>query len=718
LLYVIGLSVVILKVAIGLGFVIFVHELGHFVVAKLCGVKCEKFYLGFDIGGLKLCRFRWGETEYGVGILPLGGYVKMLGQEDNPARLREELERAKQKAEGEGRKAEEDEERGTNNEELSVPPSALRPPPSSGSGPSSPDTVLDPRSFLAKSVPQRMAIVSAGVAMNLLFAFLMAVVAFYIGVQQEPCVIGSVSPGGPAWQADLRVGDDILEIAGKKMSQFRDLRTSISLGDRHTDQGIEMLVRRAGVEKPFTISVKPDSSLGAFFILVGKGLTAQLALDRKTWLVQKVPCVLPGSPADLAQPAFANGDKIVQIDEVPIESYAQIEAQIAQKANREIRVTVQRALVDAYGKPTSQTERLTIPVAPNPMRTLGLTMKMGKIAAVQANSPAAADIGPGDQILEVDGAPVGDPMTLPDRLNAAAGKTVELTIQRKGADAPSVVSLQARAPIDVSSTRLFDSPVAISSLGIAYRVLNDIGAVVEGGPAAKAGLLPGDVIQSGKLIPPGKEVLRKLETEQAELTVKFTDTDRNWPAFVNALQDVLPGTSVELSVARGKEQLVVKLDPVDAAGWFCPDRGFLFEPMMLDFRAQSVGEAFTMGARETLDQMTLVFRSIRALGTAKVSPRALAGPVMIVKVALQSADEGTARLLLFLTLLSANLAVINFMPIPVLDGGLMMFLIYEGIRGKPADERVQVVLTYIGLLLIIALMVWTLGLDFGLISRW
>ena len=87
-MYAIGLTVVILKVAVGLGFVIFVHELGHFAVAKLCGVKCEKFYLGFDIAGLKFCKFRWGETEYGIGILPLGGYVKMLGQEDNPGQAR------------------------------------------------------------------------------------------------------------------------------------------------------------------------------------------------------------------------------------------------------------------------------------------------------------------------------------------------------------------------------------------------------------------------------------------------------------------------------------------------------------------------------------------------------------------------------------------------------------------------------------------------------
>ncbi len=80
-----GLWLAGVEVAIGVGFVIFVHELGHFLVAKACGVKCEKFMIGFDIAGVRLFSFRWGETLYGLGILPLGGYVKMLGQEDNPA---------------------------------------------------------------------------------------------------------------------------------------------------------------------------------------------------------------------------------------------------------------------------------------------------------------------------------------------------------------------------------------------------------------------------------------------------------------------------------------------------------------------------------------------------------------------------------------------------------------------------------------------------------
>ena len=89
-----------LQVAAGLGFVIFVHELGHFLAAKSFGVKCEKFYVGFDvpisIGPIRLPRtlgrFSWGETEYGIGIIPLGGYVKMLGQDDDPCKQVEESE--------------------------------------------------------------------------------------------------------------------------------------------------------------------------------------------------------------------------------------------------------------------------------------------------------------------------------------------------------------------------------------------------------------------------------------------------------------------------------------------------------------------------------------------------------------------------------------------------------------------------------------------------
>ena len=151
---------VILQVAIGLGFVIFVHELGHFLVAKACGVKCEKFYIGFDINGWNLGKFTWGETEYGIGILPLGGYVKMIGQDDNPAAAAREAQRAKDIIES----------------------GDLPPEPTSD-----PHPAWDPRSYPAQSVPERMAIISAGVIMNVIFAVLLAAWAFGLGVQELTC---------------------------------------------------------------------------------------------------------------------------------------------------------------------------------------------------------------------------------------------------------------------------------------------------------------------------------------------------------------------------------------------------------------------------------------------------------------------------------------------------------------------------------------------------
>jgi regulator of sigma E protease len=87
-------------------------------------------------------------------------------------------------------------------------------------------------------------------------------------------------------------------------------------------------------------------------------------------------------------------------------------------------------------------------------------------------------------------------------------------------------------------------------------------------------------------------------------------------------------------------------------------------------------------------------------------------------VATSEASAGTSRLLLFLTMLSANLAIVNFLPIPVLDGGHIMFLLYEGILRRPVTERVQILLSYGGLFLLLCLMAFVLLLDFSRITGW
>jgi regulator of sigma E protease len=727
LLYVIGLCVVILKVAVGLGFVIFVHELGHFVVAKLCGVKCEKFYLGFDIAGLKLCRFRWGETEYGVGILPLGGYVKMLGQEDNPAKLREEMERARQMGREERGEGKGNEQQGlgtsvpsavTNKSEIRNPKSEISNPQSPVPSPQSPASLYDPRSFLAKSVPQRMAIISAGVVMNVIFAFLMAVVAFGIGSQEPPCVVGEVHAGEAAWQANLRSGDEILEIAGKKMERFRDLQTAITLGSIDPEKGVPFLIRRDG--KEMTVTLKPSNSLGIFAIGVSQQHTTRLLPNQKTWLVFNRHAVIPASAADRAKPAFRNEDRVVRIDDTPIKDYSQINAELARKADRKIVVVVERTEKDDEGKPTGKVEHLTMPVEPEPMRDVGLVMKMGPVTAVQADSPAAAaGIERGDRLVQPD----GDPMTLPDRLARQSGKTIELKFERGENKELIVRSVRLREPPEKSPSVFRNSPVGVPALGVAYQVLNEVDRVIKGSPAAKAGMKPGDVIVQAKLIAPDAEKLRELGVDPhedlvADGLIDFNKKEHNWPSFIDALQNTLPGTKVELTYLRGEnKQSTPAMTTIASTDTYNPDRGFRFEPMTFLSRAESLGEMLSLGGARTLDDVTVVFRSVRALGTGQVPMRGLGGPWSIIKMALQAADEGIVRLLLFLTFLSANLAVINSLPIPVLDGGHFVLLAYEGIRGKPANEHVQTVLAYIGLALILTLMIWVCGLDFGLISR-
>jgi len=695
-------------VLIGVNMIILAHELGHFIVARLCGVKCEKFYVWFDVFGWKICRFRWGETEYGLGVLPLGGYVKMLGQEDNPARLREELERAKAaRAAGDPFR---ETSPGANPDGADSSPDAI-------DVEAAEQALYDPRSYLSQSVPKRMAIISAGVIMNVIFAMVVAVAAYPLGVKDVACAVGLLVPGKGAWQAGLRPGDEFEMIAGKPVQTFSDLKAAVSLG-AGVGQGVSMVVRRPPRKESFQVTVVPERGVLAPEIGIG--------LPRSTTLAESLP-VFPGSSADMARPAFQPGDRVVRINDRPTSDYAQIHSQLARHTDRPLTFTVQRVAESQSGsEQAAATEEITIEVAPMPMRRLGLVMKMGPITAIQNHSPAAeANLRPGDQILLVDGDPPGDPMTLPDRLRRLARGSeqaqVVLTVSRDGEEKPLDVEVLLRVPDTFELPLTRESAVSVPALGIAYQVLSQVDGVLPGTPADKAGLKPGDVVVQATLIPPDKEFLKSQGLEEAarklrqkELVVKLGDDESGWPFVLAWIQDCLPGTRLALELQDGGE---VALAPVEVDDWFCPERGLQFAVLRVQRRAESMGEAIAWGTQETVDSLLLIFRTLKALSTGQVSGKALMGPVGIVQVAYYSVVEGPGEFLLFLCLISANLAVINFLPIPVLDGGHMVFLAYEGIRGKPPSEGVFVGLSYLGLALILLLMIWVIGLDFGCIAR-
>lgn len=683
----------ILYAALAIGAVIFVHELGHFAVAKWCGVKCEKFYLGFDVYGLKLMKFRWGETEYGIGIVPFGGYVKMLGQDDNPNRIAEETERAK-----------------------------LAPADAAQAATAAEPVQFDPRSYLAKTVPQRMAIISAGVIMNVIFALLAAAWAYRLGVEQIPCRIGYVMPGEAAWRSDLHVGDEIVQIHNRDNPQFRDLQTCVTLGDMR--DGVPLEIRRAGVEEPISVKVFPDKRTGRLMPTIG------ISNDRTTKLQPEIPTALD-SPAAKTEPKLQSGDKIVSIDGQPIDTYAEMVAALARAPDKPLKIEIARsaktkedATVSAEpsqpAPPSDETavasaERLTVEVAPRPYKTVGLVMNTGKVVAVQAHSPAAAaGVQPGDFIEKIDGAAPGDPMTLPDRLRRRAGETVTLTLQRESQTQPLEVSVTLRDAPWYEPAEDQGHPVAIPALGLAYRVLNRVQAVTPDSPAAAAGLREGDELVKASFLLSEASKKRFKDLANSALEIDFSEQLGNWPLFCSRLQSAPADTQIELTLA---DKRTVKVSLVDAADWFNPDRGFITQALLTNRKASTLGEAVELGYREMVDSVKQVYMVIRRMLSNQVSAKALGGPISIARGAGYSAKRGLSDLLLFVCMLSANLAVVNFLPIPLLDGGHMVFLTWELLRGKPASERIILAFHYAGFCLILSLMAWVMYLDFGRLAN-
>ncbi len=221
-----------------------------------------------------------------------------------------------------------------------------------------------------------------------------------------------------------------------------------------------------------------------------------------------------------------------------------------------------------------------------------------------------------------------------------------------------------------------------------------------------------DVIKQIKLEVPKDEAqaaaLKKMfRSSWVELTEGMNFSTGYATQYLDYLIQRLPiGTKIRVTFERGQTVkntvLQVSIDP----NWNNPDRGFQNKPARLIHQTDSISEAFALGANETWKRAVGVVRFVRLALSYKIPRNAPAGPTMIFYVATSTASESTTKLLMFLTMLSANLAVINFLPIPALDGGHMFFLIWEAIAGKPVDENLQMKLTIVGVLSLLGLMLF------------
>jgi regulator of sigma E protease len=705
-----GSWVAILQMVVGLGFIIFVHELGHFLVAKACGVKCEKFYVGFDAFDIKigdmvliprrLLHVQWGETEYGIGIIPLGGYVKMLGQDDNPANQQRERERTLLN-ESETQEGAAD----TVEQETSSSIAA------EGAAGHDGNIELDPRSYPAKTVWQRLLIISAGVVMNLIFAVIFAMCAFAIGAPYQPAVIGSTVPGGPAWIADVEPGTRVIQINDNVKPadhiRFRDLQSSILL----TGAGHPILLKCEvpGSEAPVVYDLRPVSDI---LRIPGTDL-ASIGIEQSTLSqLGKSDPILPGLAASLAEPPLEAGDEIIEVNGVAVSAGHELKRELARIRSEVAEFTVRRK-----GKDGAMIT-LGIKVPRQVRKGVGINIGYDGIQAIQDHSPAkVVGLKPMDEIVAVDGQPIRDILLLADQLLAAAkeDRDVELTVQRTGDDKIAEelgIKVKPRLPRVMPESSYGHLPYGIDELGIAVRITPIISSVEQGSSAEKAGLKSGDRLTVAEFLKNGESIDPEDKENQLPLgEIEFAEDPQLWPLIMDFLQYAGAENSLRLTVDRDGESIEVNLEPQEMENVFNSKRGFRLARDEKILKASSVGEAFQLGLRQTKEDAGTVYRTLRQMLIGRLSPINLRGPGTIATAAVSLAMEGLPKFLLFLTLISANLAVVNFLPIPVLDGGHAVFLIYEGIFRRPVPEKMVFFLSMAGLVFILGLMFFVISMD-------
>ena len=730
-----------IKVAIGIGLVIFVHELGHFAAAKLFGVKCEKFYIGFDVPLPKigpitlpstLGKFRYGETEYGIGILPLGGYVKMLGQDDDPRELARAAKAAEQRQRGlAGDPADTDSSpdgrggvgpEGRRGDTLAEKISDGPLPSAHTDEPITDATPLDPRSYQAQPVWQRMIIISAGVVMNVITGVLFAALAYGFGVPQIPAAVGEVVPGGPAWVAGMEPGGRVVAVGRKSDPQmsFRKMQQEIlTNGLRDSDEPVPVTVDYGETSKQFELRLMTHPA-AEDLKMIGIATPHGPRLDRGS-------PALPGTVADDVLTDQDAGSRIAAFDGnvlPPDGPTTALDNYIHSHPTEPI--DLQLEPVDGVGSDR------TVTLPPQTAHGIGIGLTTGPITAI-ANGSAAAKAGlqSGDVIVAVDGVKVGDPFDLAVQL-ASLDTPVQLSVRRPavgeqtGGDQTGGdngndnndgdlidVSLTPRPGLQTNSPiGQVIGQIAINSLGIAYQPLPIVSST------AIEGLGVGDEIKQVRLTS-GVDDLPDYLAEQADVDSPIKTLIDGWTfspkdslTILDRTIQALPvGSTLEIVVERqtdaSEDPRVLTFDTEvrDEKDSYRFTRGLVRPQRKVLRTADGPGDAIALGLREGQERFNEVLEFLGMAGQGQLKLRHVGGPLSIFQVAKSESEAGISRLLVFLTLLSMNLAILNFLPIPVLDGGHMVFLTYELVTGRRPNEKVQYILQTVGMLFLIALMV-------------
>ncbi len=675
-------------VLLGFGFLIFIHELGHFLAAKWAGIRADGFAIGM---GPCVCSYRrgigfcagsadaqvvrkfgkrpiempdsererngLGETEYSLRALPLGGYVRMLGQEDgNPEA-----------------------------------------------------TSSDARSFGMASVPRRAVVILAGITANLILAIVLFLVAFLVGVRFPAPTIGFIVPGSPAATAEpldpgapagLVPGDEVISIDGEPTRTFVDLRVAAAMAK--PEEALTMTVQRGDATLGYRMVPARDAGSGLLSIGVDPARSSALTdvRDSREEVVNAVARL--GLGADGA--GIGPGSRVVEVNGTPVSTHAELElaAQRSQGASMQVTWTT-----------ADGTTRKTVAMSPErdyamlvhasgqaaDRGLIGLT-PLPRVLEFATGSANRETLAHGDVLMRVGDLDGPSASQLVAHLRANPNTRLDATVLRGGEEVATTIRTDRNGRAGIYLDGAWNLP----------RVAAPVEDVRDGDssratPAKALGVLPlGSVVS--------------LDGAPVASLAELRDM------LVARAREAGAGASVALRIGildpspeATPHEVGTTLEPADlesllALGHSFPIAETFFDPEFVVLEADGNPlTAIGMGFHQTLVMVEQVFLTIDRVARGSVGADQLQGPVGILHTGTKVADEGFMYIVFFLAMISVNLAVVNLLPIPIADGGLFVFLMYEWATGRPPSIAFQNAAAMAGIALVAGLFLFTFYND-------
>jgi regulator of sigma E protease len=672
-----GMARKILQVALGFGAVIMIHELGHFLVAKLCGIKIEMFSIGFPPVLLSLKKTKQGlrvrllphasseavaddddGTDYCIGLIPFGGFVKMMGQSDTGVV----------------------------------------------------EKTSDPRSYLNKPIWQRIAVVAAGVAFNAVGAAILFMALFMHGLDLTPPIVGQVIPSSPADAAGLKAGDRIVEIEGEKFVDYMTIILGAALSDK--DHGVDMKVEKsdgsvARVKLKAERQVNDTSGLRKFGIDQPTSLTISRFIE---------------DPCDVEvlyqNSKFRPGDVITAIQGKPLtkawqlDEYAStaltptaalIVSRSYPKGSEKTSVQVDVPMVCGPNYPNFRTEydlanvysmvpRLKIAGLGEASDPTGISYTIKRwinknILRKPAESmPSKPQFRTDDIIIQIGEVSNPTYKDLREQTISHKDKLLSIAVLRKNEQGKSErVAFEVKPSAKGSNNRvLLDVVPIIPLLDMEHAIMaRTIDSTV--GPSA----LP---------IPAGSQII-SVDGQTVE-------------SFYDVIRLIRQGAgqriSIEYKTPEG-DAGGTGLDVPEQDAIHVQSEMLLAAPLEFykeTYKAKNPIQAVSWGVKRTWQFIEQSIFTLMGLFSGNVPASSLSGPVGIATISYKMAGQGIMDLLNFLGLLSACLVVMNLLPLPIVDGGVIVLLIIEKIRGVPLNPKILEIITWIGLALLLSVFVW------------